>query len=65
MDLEKIESIMGWPIVKDVINIRSIMGLVRCYMIVIEGFSRILYPTASLQNKGKNFKWTSRCEESF
>eukprot|EP00253_Pinus_taeda_P021805 PITA_21805 len=65
VDPEKIKSIMEWPIPKDVANIRSFMGLAGYYRRFVEGFSRIAYPITSLQKKGKAFKWTAECQQSF
>eukprot|EP00253_Pinus_taeda_P011330 PITA_11330 len=65
VDPEKIKTIMEWPIPKDVADIRSFMGLAGYYRRFVEGFSRITYPITSLQKKGKIFKWTSECQQSF
>ena len=35
------------------------------YRRFIEGFSKVAHAITSLQKKGMNFKWTSRCEEIF
>eukprot|EP00253_Pinus_taeda_P002210 PITA_02210 len=65
VDPEKIRTIMEWPIPKDVVDIRSFMGLAGYYRRFVEGFSRVAYPITSLQKKGKVFKWTSECHKSF
>jgi hypothetical protein len=65
VDLEKIEAIKGWPVPKNVIEVKSFMGLVGYYRIFIKGFSKIASPITSLQKKGVKFEWTSKCEESF
>jgi hypothetical protein len=41
------------------------MGLARYYRRFIEGFSKIVHPITSLQNKGTKFVWTIECEENF
>jgi hypothetical protein len=56
---------MEWPVPKDVADIRSFMGITGYYRRFIEGFSKIAYPITSLQNKGTNFKWLQRCQDSF
>jgi hypothetical protein len=58
VDLEKIEAIREWLVPKNVIEVRSFMGLVGYYRIFIEGFSKIAHPITSLQKKGVKFKWT-------
>ena len=35
------------------------------YRRFIEGFSKVSHAITSLQRKGINFEWTSKCEESF
>eukprot|EP00253_Pinus_taeda_P025715 PITA_25715 len=50
---------------EDVVDIRSFMGLAGYYRRFVEGFSRIAYPITSLQKKGKAFKWTAECQQSF
>ena len=65
MDPEKIEAIMNWPTPRNVTDVRSFMGLAGYYMRLIEGFSKVAHSITSLQNKGMNFQWTSRCEEIF
>ena len=41
------------------------MGITGYYQKFIEGFSRIVNPIKSLQNKGKIFVWDLKCEEIF
>jgi hypothetical protein len=41
------------------------MGLARYYMRFIEGFSKIVHPITSLQNKRIKFEWKIECEENF
>eukprot|EP00253_Pinus_taeda_P034845 PITA_34845 len=65
VDPEKIRTIMEWPIPKDVADIRSFMGLAGYYRRFAEGFSRVAYPITSLQKKGRTFKWTAECQQSF
>ena len=65
VDPEKIEAIMNWPTARNVTDVRSFMGLAGYYRIFIEGFSKVACAITSLQKKGTEFEWTSRCEESF
>ena len=65
IDPEKIEAIMNWPTPRNVIDVRSFMGLVGYHMRFIEGFSKVAHIVTSLQRKGIQFEWTLRCEESF
>jgi hypothetical protein len=61
VDPEKIESIRGWSVPKNVIEVRSLMGLASYYRRFVEGFSKISHSITSLQNKGVNFQWTLDC----
>jgi hypothetical protein len=65
VDLEKIEAIKGWSVPKNVMKVRSFIGLISYYQIFKRGFSNISSPVTSLQKKGVKFEWTSKCEESF
>ena len=65
VDPEKIEAIMNWLTLRNVIDVISFMGLARYYRIFIGGLSRVAHAINSLQNKGTKFKWTSKCEERF
>ena len=65
MDPEKIEAIMNWHTQRNVTDVRYFMGLAGYYRRFIEGFSKVSHAITSLQKKGINFEWTSRCEESF
>ena len=65
VDPNKIEAIMNWPTQRNVIDVRSYMGLGGYYGRFIEGFSKVAHAITSLQRKGIKFEWTSRCEESF
>jgi hypothetical protein len=48
-----------------VAEIRSFLGLTGYYRRFIEGFSKIVKPLTSLLEKGKEFKWDAKCEDSF
>ena len=65
MDPEKIKAIEYWLVHKDVIDVRSFMGITSYYQRFIEGFFRIANLITSLQKKGRKFDWNQKCEESF
>jgi hypothetical protein len=65
VDPKKIESIRGWSVPKNVVEVRSFMGHAGYYRIFIEGFSNIAHRITSFQNKGVNFHWTLDCENIF
>jgi hypothetical protein len=61
---EKIDVIRGWPAPRNVIEVKSFIGLAGYYQRFIKGFLKIASPTTSLQNKGGKFDWNPKCEES-
>jgi hypothetical protein len=65
VDPEKIEAIREWSAPKNVIEVRSFMGLASYYKIFIKGFSKIAHPITFFQRKGVKFQWTRDCEKSF
>jgi hypothetical protein len=64
-DLAKVTTIVSWKISSSVTEVRSFLGLAGYYWRFIEGFSKIAKPMTSLLEKGKEFKWTHECQESF
>jgi hypothetical protein len=46
-------------------EIQSFLGLVGYYWRFIEGFSKIGKPMISLMEKGREFKWDEKCQESY
>jgi hypothetical protein len=65
MDPDKVGAIREWSVPKNVIEVKSFMGLVGYYKRFITGFSKIAYPITSLQRKEKKFQWTEVCEKIF
>jgi hypothetical protein len=53
VDLEKIEAIREWSVTRNIIEVRSFMGLAGYYRRFIAGFSKIAHSITSLQRKGK------------
>jgi hypothetical protein len=65
VDPVKVQEIVGWKIPSSVTEVWSFLGLAGYYRRFIEGFSKIAKPMTSLLEKGKEFKWTHECQESF
>jgi hypothetical protein len=57
VDPGKVQEIVGWKIPESVTEIRSFLEL--------EGFSKIAKPMTLLLEKGKEYKWTQACHDSF
>jgi hypothetical protein len=62
VDPAKVKKIVAWSIPSTVTEVWSFLGLARYYRRFIEGFSK---PMTSLLEKGREFKWDSKCQESF
>lgn len=65
IDPEKVKAIMECPTPKNVVDIRSFIGLARYYRRFIKNVSKIGYPITTLQKKVKKFLWTFECVASF
>jgi hypothetical protein len=65
VDLAKVKEIMEWSIPTIVTNIRRFLGLAGYYQRFIEGFSKVAKPMTSLLEKGREFKWNKKCQDSF
>jgi hypothetical protein len=60
-----VKEIVAWSIPTIVTEIRSFLGLAGYYRRFIEGFSKIAKPMTSLLEKGREFKWDEKCQDSF
>jgi hypothetical protein len=60
-----VKEIMEWSVPTTVTEIQSFLGLAGYYRRFIEGFSKIAKPMTSLLEKGREFKWDEKCQDSF
>jgi hypothetical protein len=65
VDPAKVKEIVAWSIFSTVIEVQSFLGLAGYYRRFIEGFSKVAKPMTSLLEKGREFKWDSKCQDSF
>jgi hypothetical protein len=65
VDPAKVKEIMEWSVLTIVTEIQSFLGLAGYYRRFIEGFSKIAKPMTSLLEKGREFKWDEKCQDSF
>jgi hypothetical protein len=65
VDPTKVKEIMEWRVPTTVTEIQSFLGLAGYYRKFIEGFSKIAKPMTSLLEKGREFKWDEKCQDSF
>jgi hypothetical protein len=65
VDLAKIEAMKEWEQPRNVIEVRSFLGLAGYYRRFIGNVSKIARPMTNLLKKTKEFEWTHRCEQIF
>jgi hypothetical protein len=65
VDPATVKEIVEWSIPSTVTEVRSFLGLAGYYRQFIEGFSKIAKLMTSLLEKGREFKWDSKCQDSF
>jgi hypothetical protein len=65
VDRAKVKEIVVWSIPTTVTEIRSFLGLAGYYQKFIEGFFKIANPMTSLLEKGREFKWDEKYQDSF
>ena len=65
VDPTKIEAVVNWKPPRNVIEVRSFLGLEGCYRRFVRGFSVVASPLTKLLRKGINFEWTNKCQNSF
>ncbi|XP_052886925.1 uncharacterized protein LOC108477260 [Gossypium arboreum] len=59
VDPKKIETILQWKIPKNVLEVRSFLGLAGYYRRFVNGFSKIALPMTKLLQKNVPFVWTN------
>jgi hypothetical protein len=65
VDPAKVKEIVAWNIPNTVTEVRSFLGLAGYYRRFIEGFCKIAKPMTLLLEKGREFKWDEKCQDSF
>lgn len=65
MDPAKVKAILNWATPTTVKCVRSFLGFANFYQQFIQNFSDLTRPLTFLTQKGKEFKWTTQCEEAF
>ena len=65
VDPAKIEVIVSWKSPRNVIEVRSFLGLAGYYRWFVKGFSVITSPLTKLLRKGVKFEWDDKYQSSF
>ena len=61
MDLQNVEAVVNWKPPKNVLEVRSFLGLARYYRKFVEGFSKIAAPLTKLTRKDVKYDWVDAC----
>jgi hypothetical protein len=65
VDPGKVRDVLNWKPPTDILEIYSFLRLVGYYCRFIQDFSKVAKPMTRLLEKGKVFKWTQDCQDSF
>jgi hypothetical protein len=65
VDPAKVKEIVAWSIPTVVTEVQSSLGLAGYHQRFIEGFSKIAKSITLLLEKGREFKWDERYQDSF
>ena len=61
VDPTKIEVVVNWKPLRNVIEVRSFLSLAGYYRRFMKGFSVIASPLTKLLKKGVKFEWSNKC----
>ena len=65
VDPTKIEVVVNWKSPRNVIEVRSFLGLAGYYRRFMRGFFVVSSPLTKLLRKGIKFEWIEKCQNSF
>ena len=65
VDPRKIEVIIEWKPPRNVMEVRSFLGLVGYYRNFVKGVSITMAPMTRLLQKNVRFEWSEKCQSSF
>ena len=64
-DPEKVACIVGWPVPRNVSELRSFLGLSSYYQSFVPQFSVTARPLYLLTRKGQKYRWSQKQQEAF
>ena len=64
-DKSKTKVVQGWPIPRNITDVRSFLGLCSYYRKFVPHFSTRAGPLTQLLEAGQEFQWSSTCQEAF
>jgi hypothetical protein len=60
-DPKKVAAVQEWPVLKNVHDVRSFLGLVNYFWKFIDHFASLAEPLTNLTRSKVKWEWTSRC----
>lgn len=64
-DPAKVAVVKKWPVPKNIVELRSFLGVVSYYRCFVQNFSTIASPLHQLTENGHSFVWDEACEATF
>ena len=64
-DPEKVAVVTNWPLLQNVKDVRSFLGLCTYYQQFVPSFADVVCPLHKLTEKCQPFTWTKECDISF
>lgn len=64
-DPEKVESILNWPVPKNIRQVRGFLGLAGWYRRFVDGFSSVAFPISETLSTKRKFNWTPEAQHAF
>ena len=64
-DPGKVEAVKGWPVPKNVTDVRSFVGFCSYYRRFIRNFAEIARPLHAVTKKNARFEWNEDCQVAF
>ena len=65
MDQSKVEAVSQWKQPRNLIELRSFLGIAGYYKRFVNEFLKIAAPMTALTRKNVKFEWADDCEQSF
>jgi len=65
MQTEKVHAIQGWPICRNLTELRAFLGTAGYYRRFVKNILTLAAPLLGLMKKGVRFNWTAECLQAF
>ena len=65
MNSEKIQSVVEWPVLKNIKEVQFFLEFMNFYRKFIEKYSKVASPLTELTKKDQKFEWSSKAQKAF